>query len=68
MKLHYVFRNVQYKDVYGRTIEILQHASIFKTNCCLKVHNADLKLRIVNFGISKVSILLFRINLKVNAL
>ena len=34
----------QYKDVYRRTIEILQRAHIFKVNCCFKVHNANLKL------------------------
>ena len=34
----------QYKDVYIWAIEILQRAHIFKANCCLKVHNAHLKL------------------------
>ena len=29
-------RNTQYKDIYKRTI--------FKTNCCLRIHNAFLKL------------------------
>ena len=38
-----ISRKVQYKDVYRRTIEILQRARIFKANCCLKVHNAYLK-------------------------
>ena len=37
-------RNTQYKDVYRRTIEILQRTRIFKANCCLKVHNVSLKL------------------------
>ena len=40
----FVYRKTQYKDVYKRTIEILQRACIFKANCCLKVHNAPLKL------------------------
>ena len=34
----------QHKDVYRRTIEILQCGHIFKVNCCLKAHNASLKL------------------------
>ena len=33
-----------YKDVCRRTIEMLQRAHILKVNCCLKVHNARLKL------------------------
>ena len=33
-----------HSTVYRRTIEILQRAHIFKVNCCLKVHNAHLKL------------------------
>ena len=37
-------RKAQYKDVFWRTIEILQRASIFEVNCCLKVYNAHLKL------------------------
>ena len=37
-------RKGQYKYVHKRTIEILQRAHIFNTNCCLKVHNAHLKL------------------------
>ena len=40
----HVSRKPQYKDVYRRTIEILQRPHIFKINCCLKVHNAHLKL------------------------
>ena len=39
-----VSRQPQYKDVYSRTIEILQCVYILKANCCLKVHNAHLKL------------------------
>ena len=39
-----VSRNPQYKDVYRRTIEMLQRACNFKVNCCLKVHNAHLKI------------------------
>ena len=34
----------QYKDVYRRTIEMPQRSRTFKVNCCLKVHNAHLKL------------------------
>ena len=34
----------QYKDVYRRTIEMLQRTRIFKVNKWLKVHNAQLKL------------------------
>ena len=37
-------RKPQYKDVYWKTIEILQRAHIFKGNCCLKVHDAHLNL------------------------
>ena len=49
LTLHYlllgiVSRNAQYKDVYGRTIEIPQRALIFKANWCFKVYNAHLKL------------------------
>ena len=46
----------QYKDVYRRTIETPQRAGTFKVNCCLKVHNAHLKLQatITNFGIRHV--------------
>ena len=29
-------------DVYRRTVEIPQRACIFKDNCCLEVHNANL--------------------------
>ena len=39
-----VFQKSQYKDVQSRTIESLQCACIFKVGCCLKVHNAPLKL------------------------
>ena len=39
-----VSRKAQYKDVCGRTIEILQRSCIFKANCCLKFHNAHSKL------------------------
>ena len=39
-----VSRNVQYKDVVRRTIEIPQRALIFEAHYCLKVHNAHLKL------------------------
>ena len=31
-------------DAYRKTIEIQQHTHTFKDNCCLKVHNAPLKL------------------------
>ena len=30
--------------IYRRTIELLQWTRICKVNCCLKVHNAQLKL------------------------
>ena len=39
-----VSRNAQYKDIYRRTIEILQCTHILKANCCLKVHNVPLTL------------------------
>ena len=39
-----VSRKAQYKDVKRRTIEIPQRGRIFMANCCLKVHNAQLKL------------------------
>ena len=39
---------LRYKDVFERTIEILQRARIFKGNCYLKVHNALLKLLVVS--------------------
>ena len=39
-----VSRKPQYKDVYRRTIEMPQRARSFQANCCLKVHNAHLKL------------------------
>ena len=40
----YPERRAQHKDVYRRTIEILQSANIFKANGCSKIHNAPLKL------------------------
>ena len=40
----YISGKAQYKDVYRKTIEILQRDCIFKTNCCLRIHNAHLKL------------------------
>ena len=42
--LKYVSRNLQYKHVYRRRIEIPQRTHIFPTKCCLEVHNAPLKL------------------------
>ena len=39
-----ISRKPQYKDVYRRTIEMTQRAHTFQVNCCLKVHNARLKL------------------------
>ena len=42
--LQCVSRKAQNKDVYRRTIEILQHACIFKANFYSKFHNAHLKL------------------------
>ena len=39
-----ISRKPQYKDVYRRRIEFQQCTHIFQTNCCLKVHNAPLKL------------------------
>ena len=39
-----ISQNGQYKDVYGRTMEIPQRTHIFKVNCCLKVHSVHLKL------------------------
>ena len=42
-----VSRKPQYKNVYRRTIEMPQRARSFQFNCCLKVHNAHLKLHIV---------------------
>ena len=38
-----VSRIAHYEDVCRRTVEVLQHASIFKADCCLEIHNADLK-------------------------
>ena len=40
----FISQNGQYKEVYSRTIEIPQCTRIFKSNCCLKVHNVRLKL------------------------
>ena len=54
-----VSRRTQYKEVYRRTIEILQWAPTFKVNCCFKVHNLHLlKVNISNFGISSVKIII----------
>ena len=39
-----VSRKPQYKDDCSGRIEILQRVYIFKANCCLKAHNAHLKL------------------------
>ena len=39
-----VSRKPQYKDVYRRTVEMPQCAHTYQVNCCLKVHNAHLKL------------------------
>ena len=49
-----VSRNLQYKDVNRRTIEILQYACILKANCCLKVHNVPFYM--ATFGIRLHSI------------
>ena len=45
-KTNNLSRKPQYKDVYSRTIEMLdlQRARTFKVNCCLKVHNPHQKL------------------------
>ena len=51
LKNTYPDRKAQYKEVYSRTIEILQRGSILKSNCCLKIHNAHLKVSIANIGI-----------------
>ena len=37
-------RKPQEKGVYRRTREMPQRARTFQVNCCLKVHNAHLKL------------------------
>ena len=42
--LKHLSRKPQYKDVHRGTIEMPQGAHTFKVNCCLKVHNAHLKL------------------------
>ena len=44
LKVVTISRKPQYKDVYRRTIEMPQRARTFQVNCCLKVHNAHLKL------------------------
>ena len=44
LQFKFMCRNEQYKDVYRWTIEFSQHTHIFKVDCCLKVHNAHLKL------------------------
>ena len=41
-----------HRDLCGRSREILQHARIFKTNCCLKVLQRTIKVYVANFGIS----------------
>ena len=41
---YHLSRKAQYKDVYRIAIEILQRTCNFQVNCCLKVHNAPLKL------------------------
>ena len=43
-----VSRKAQYKEVYKRTIEILQCARIFNVNCCLKVHKNALDRNFAN--------------------
>ena len=40
----HVSRKPQYKDVYRRTIEMPERARTFQIICCLRVHNAHLKL------------------------
>ena len=42
--MDHISQKTQYKDVYRRTIEIPARACIVKDNCCLKVHNAFIKL------------------------
>ena len=37
-----VSRKPQYKDIFRKTIELLQRARILKVNYCLKVHNVHL--------------------------
>ena len=44
LKQAFISRKPQYKEVYRRTIEMPQCARTFQVNCCLKVHNAHLKL------------------------
>ena len=51
--ISYVSRKSQYKDVHRRTIEIPQCTHIFEANCCLKVHNAHLKLALPISAISQ---------------
>ena len=40
----------RYKNVYKRTIEMLQHAHIFKVNFYFKAHNAHFKLALLILG------------------
>ena len=47
IKVIYVSRNGQYKDVYRRTIEISQRTGILKAYCYLKVHNVHNKLTLL---------------------
>ena len=35
----------------GNALEILQRAHIFKADCCLKVHNANVKLALSISGL-----------------
>ena len=37
-------RKAHYKDIHRRTIEIVQRNRTLEDNCCLKVHNAHIKL------------------------
>ena len=48
---------MDYKDVYMRTIEILQCAHIFKANCCLKVQDVHLKLALPILGYMENSVM-----------
>ena len=43
-KIQIISRKPQYKDVYRRTIGIPQRTRISTVDCCLKDHNAHLKL------------------------
>ena len=46
----HVSRKPQYKDVYGRTIEIPQRTRILKSSHWLKIHNASSKLALSILG------------------